>query len=51
LHEPSESPREDRIGEHPRGTLFLVGVYGLLLLLGWLAVYVFVYVPRGVVTR
>ena len=35
---------------HPRGTLFLLGLYGLLFVLGWFAVYVFVYLRRGGVT-
>lgn len=38
-------------GKHPRGTLALVGLYGLLFVLGWLALFVFVYLPRGTVTR
>jgi hypothetical protein len=36
--------------EHPRGTLFLVGLYGLLLVLCWFGVYVFIYLRRGGVT-
>lgn len=43
--------QKDQIGKHPRGTLALVGLYGLIFVLGWLAVFVFVYLPRGVVTR
>jgi hypothetical protein len=39
------------IGEHPRGTLAIVGVYGLLFLAGWLALFFLVYLPRGAVTR
>ena len=39
------------IGNHPRGTLAIVGLYGLLMALGWLAVFLFVYLPRGAVTR
>lgn len=39
-------PRTD----HPRGTLFLVGVYGALFALSWFAVYVFIYLRRGGVT-
>lgn len=35
------------IGSHPRGTLAIVGVYGLLFLIGWLLVYFFVFLPRG----
>jgi len=35
---------------HPRGTLFLVGLYGLLLVASWFAVYVCVYLRRGGVT-
>ena len=37
-------------GRHPRGTLALVGLYGAIFAVGWLAFYFFVYVPRGVVT-
>jgi cytochrome c oxidase subunit IIa family protein len=36
--------------EHPRGTLFLVGLYGLLFVLSWFGVYVFIYLRRGGVT-
>lgn len=35
---------------HPKGTLFLVGLYGLLFAVGWFAVYLFVYLRRGGVT-
>ena len=35
---------------HPKGTLFLVALYGLLFVVGWFAVYVFVYLRRGGVT-
>ena len=33
--------------EHPRGTLAIVVVFGLLFALGWLAVYVFLFLQRG----
>jgi hypothetical protein len=29
----------------------IVGIYGLLFVLGWLAIYFFVFVPRGALTR
>jgi hypothetical protein len=35
---------------HPVGTLTIVGIYGLLFVLGWLAMYFYVYVSRGAVT-
>lgn len=35
---------------HPKGTLFIIGLYGLLFVVGWFAVYVFVYLRRGGVT-
>ncbi len=35
---------------HPKGTLFILGLYGLLFVLGWLAVYLLVYLRRGGVT-
>lgn len=37
-------------GRHPVGTLVIVGIYGVLFLAGWLAVYVYVYLSRGAVT-
>lgn len=36
--------------EHPKGTLFLMALYGLLFVIGWLAVYVLLYLGRGGVT-
>lgn len=33
--------------EHPRGTLAIVIVFGLLFALGWLAVYLFIFLERG----
>ena len=46
---------EDRMsdqpmGQHPKGTLLLVGLYGLLFAASWFAVYVFVYLRRAGVT-
>lgn len=35
---------------HPVGTLAIVGIYGLLFVLGWLALYFYVYLSRGPVT-
>jgi hypothetical protein len=35
---------------HPIGTLVIIGLYGLLFALGWVAVYLFVFLPRGRVT-
>jgi hypothetical protein len=42
--------RESPAPQHPVGTLAIVGLYGLLFALGWLAVYFFIYLSRGVVT-
>lgn len=36
--------------EHPKGTLFLVGLYGVIFVAAWFAVYVFIYLRRGGVT-
>lgn len=44
---PDTPPLRD---EHPRGTLLLVGLYGLLFALAWFAVYVWIYLRRGGVT-
>ena len=35
---------------HPRGTLVVMAVYGLLFALGWFAMYALVYLRRGAVT-
>jgi hypothetical protein len=44
-------PERDReLPQHPIGTLVIVGLYGLAFVLGWLAVYVYVFVARGRVT-
>jgi hypothetical protein len=37
-------------GRHPVGTLVIVGIYGVLFLAGWLAVYFYLYLSRGAVT-
>jgi len=36
--------------EHPRGTLFIMALYGVLFVAGWFAVYFLVYLRRGGVT-
>jgi hypothetical protein len=38
------------IGGHPKGTLAVVAVYGLLFAVGWLILYFAVFVPRGALT-
>jgi Cytochrome c oxidase subunit IIa family len=37
--------------EHPKGTLFLIALYGILFVVGWFAVYFGVYLRRGGLTR
>lgn len=32
---------------HPKGTLAIVFVFGLLFLLGWLGMYVYLFLARG----
>jgi hypothetical protein len=32
---------------HPRGTLAIVGIFAALFLLGWLAMYFFMFLQRG----
>lgn len=46
---PKAAPPTPATG-HPRGTLFLVGLYGLIFAASWFAVYLFVYLGRGGVT-
>ena len=36
--------------EHPRGTLLIVALYGLLVVLSWFGVYLLIYLKRGGVT-
>lgn len=36
--------------EHPRGTLLLIALYGLLFVVGWFVIYVLLYLGRGGVT-
>jgi hypothetical protein len=45
----TEHPPE--LEEHPRGTLAVVGLFGVIFVIGWLAFFFFVYVPRGAVGR
>jgi hypothetical protein len=45
VHDDSEETLES-LG-HPRGTLAIVILYGLLFALGWLGLYVFEFLPRG----
>jgi hypothetical protein len=44
------SDPDPEVHRHPIGTLAIVGIYGLLFLAGWLAVYFGVYLSRGAVT-
>jgi len=44
---PQPSPLQT---EHPKGTLLLVGLYGVLFTACWFAMYLFVYLRRGGVT-
>ena len=45
------APAPVDLGAHPKGTMAIVGVYGILFLLGWLFVYFFVFLPRGPLTQ
>jgi cytochrome c oxidase subunit IIa family protein len=43
---PPDRSHEKDFG-HPRGTLAIVIVFGSLFLLGWLAMYVYMFLQRG----
>jgi hypothetical protein len=45
MHDGNE--KEPDLGEHPRGTLAIVALYALLFAVGWMAIYFFVFLPRG----
>ena len=46
---PIAAPKQET--EHPRGTLLLIGLYGVVFAAAWFAVYFLVYLHRGGVTR
>lgn len=48
--QPDEAQETPEIGGHPRGTLAIVGAYGLLFALGWIVLYFFVFGQRGAIT-
>ncbi len=49
---PNASPEKAvDVGGHPRGTLAILAIYGLLFVVGWLAMYFGVFVPRGPLTE
>jgi hypothetical protein len=43
LSRPEDAPEFG----HPRGTLAIVVIFGTLFVLGWLAIYVWVFLQRG----
>ncbi|HEV2365592.1 MAG TPA: hypothetical protein VGS12_15485 [Caulobacteraceae bacterium] len=47
-NEPEAVP-EEVLREVPRGALALAGITTGLLILAWLAIYLFVFLPRGTV--
>jgi hypothetical protein len=44
------APEQPLSSRHPTGTLFLIGLYGVVFVIAWFAVYLFVYLRRGGVT-
>jgi len=47
--DPSAPPGDSL--RHPKGTLAIIGIYGLLFVVGWLVIYFFVFLPRGPLTQ
>jgi cytochrome c oxidase subunit IIa family protein len=47
VHPGRSSAALEHIEEHPRGTLAIVCIFGLLFVLGWLGTYVLVFLERG----
>ena len=43
---PADAVNEENLG-HPRGTLAIVIIFGSLFLLGWLAMYFYMFLQRG----
>ncbi|MFI5206630.1 MAG: hypothetical protein ACHQU8_01185 [Gemmatimonadales bacterium] len=48
MTDPASPPPE--LPRHPIGTMAIVGVYGVLFVLGWLAFYFLLFRARGAVT-
>ena len=48
MNDPKQAPPE--LPHHPIGTLAIVGIYGLLFVLGWLAFYFLLFRARVAVT-
>lgn len=46
---PDDAALEAALAETPRGALALSGLTVGLLMLAWLAIYLFVFLPRGMV--
>ncbi len=44
------SDESGRMDGHPKGTLLLIGLYGVLFAVGWFAIYFLVYLRRGGMT-
>ena len=44
------SDHDPDLGEHPRGTLAILLVYGLLFIAGWFALFFLLYLRRGPVS-
>jgi len=44
------APQQPLSSQHPTGTLLLIGLYGVLFVVAWFAVYLLVYLRRGGVT-
>ncbi len=40
-------PHDPDLGRHPRGTLVIVLIYGILFAAGWLLFYFRLFLPRG----
>jgi hypothetical protein len=44
-----QQSEQERQHQHPVGTLVIVGIYALLFVLGWLAVYFLIFRARGAI--
>ena len=44
------APPKTEVASHPKGTLLLIGLYGVVFAAAWFAVYFLVYLRRGGVT-
>ena len=47
MDDPTHEPESPDLGEHPRGTLAIVAIFGIFFFAVWLIMYFVVFAGRG----